>query len=481
MGWRFRKSFKVIPGVRINVSKSGISTTVGGGPFSVNIGPRGIYGNANIPGTGISYRQRLDAGPSPRLGPAPGASSYQPQMPTPAPPPILPEPDKQEIRSASTYELTSEALKSFSTLLMTAAHEQRQIDAELASAARDANEKTGKYQRWARGFVFKHIMKQQFAELAQQAEESAEKVKELQEQRRLTTVATVIEIVPDIRPAFGRLCDSLSRLSTSARIWDTLSSRRANRVVERTAASETIERTPVAFRLGQSDLMSCEWRVPHLENANGGDLFLYPGFVLYRVSAESFALVDCRDVNISCGYTKFIEEEAVPPDSQVVGSAWKYSNKNGSPDRRFTNNYQIPVVQYASLIITSPTGLNEQYLISNAVAAEQFASAWQAFRAVFTSGTGAQQASQGAGQGANNELFRQTIQLVTDLGRISSAMLQQRLNLTKEHADKILLLLEQDGCVGPAEGSKPRRVLQKAYQYREWIAQGMQGNVPPTT
>lgn len=59
MGFRFRKSFKIIPGVRLNIGKKGLSTTVGGRGLSVNIGKKGAYLNAGIPGTGISYREKI--------------------------------------------------------------------------------------------------------------------------------------------------------------------------------------------------------------------------------------------------------------------------------------------------------------------------------------------------------------------------------------------------------------------------------------
>jgi len=62
MGWRFRRSFRIAPGVRLNVSSRGLSTTLGGRGASVNIGPRGTYLNTSIPGTGLSYRERLGGG-----------------------------------------------------------------------------------------------------------------------------------------------------------------------------------------------------------------------------------------------------------------------------------------------------------------------------------------------------------------------------------------------------------------------------------
>jgi Protein of unknown function (DUF4236) len=55
MGIRFRRSFKVAPGVRLNVSKSGISTSIGSKGATVNIGRGKRRVTVGIPGTGVSY------------------------------------------------------------------------------------------------------------------------------------------------------------------------------------------------------------------------------------------------------------------------------------------------------------------------------------------------------------------------------------------------------------------------------------------
>lgn len=62
MGFRFRKSIKIFPGVKINLSKKGISSvTVGRRGASVNIGTDGkTRATVGVPGTGISYQKRLD-------------------------------------------------------------------------------------------------------------------------------------------------------------------------------------------------------------------------------------------------------------------------------------------------------------------------------------------------------------------------------------------------------------------------------------
>ncbi|HEX4303875.1 MAG TPA: DUF4236 domain-containing protein [Rhizomicrobium sp.] len=59
MPWRFHRILKIIPGVRVNVGKGGVSTSVGPRGADINIGRHGVTTNAGLPGTGLSYRQKL--------------------------------------------------------------------------------------------------------------------------------------------------------------------------------------------------------------------------------------------------------------------------------------------------------------------------------------------------------------------------------------------------------------------------------------
>lgn len=53
-----------MPGVKINISKSGLSTSVGPRGATVNIKPgRKTRANVGIPGTGISHSQNLSEEP----------------------------------------------------------------------------------------------------------------------------------------------------------------------------------------------------------------------------------------------------------------------------------------------------------------------------------------------------------------------------------------------------------------------------------
>ena len=59
MGLRFRKSISIAPGVKLNLSKSGVGISTGVKGLRVGVNSRGTYGSVGIPGTGIHYRTSL--------------------------------------------------------------------------------------------------------------------------------------------------------------------------------------------------------------------------------------------------------------------------------------------------------------------------------------------------------------------------------------------------------------------------------------
>ena len=62
MGFRFRRIIRLGKGLRLNVSKSGVSWSAGGRGATFNIGPRGAATTLGIPGTGLSYRATFAGG-----------------------------------------------------------------------------------------------------------------------------------------------------------------------------------------------------------------------------------------------------------------------------------------------------------------------------------------------------------------------------------------------------------------------------------
>jgi hypothetical protein len=57
MGFRFRRSIRVAPGVRININKKSTSVTVGGKGFHHTVNSKGRRTTTvGLPGTGLSYQ-----------------------------------------------------------------------------------------------------------------------------------------------------------------------------------------------------------------------------------------------------------------------------------------------------------------------------------------------------------------------------------------------------------------------------------------
>ena len=56
---RFHRQFTLFPGVKVNVSKTGMSITVGGKGFHLNFSKRGVMQTTNLPGKGLSHRSYI--------------------------------------------------------------------------------------------------------------------------------------------------------------------------------------------------------------------------------------------------------------------------------------------------------------------------------------------------------------------------------------------------------------------------------------
>lgn len=59
MGFRFRKRVSIFPGVRVNLGLNGVSVSAGPRGASITAGKRGVYANAGVPGSGISFREKI--------------------------------------------------------------------------------------------------------------------------------------------------------------------------------------------------------------------------------------------------------------------------------------------------------------------------------------------------------------------------------------------------------------------------------------
>ena len=356
MSLKFRKRIRVFPGFTLNLSKSGMSAILGVRGCSVNIGRHGTSLNTGISGTGLYDRKKIDY---------PNNS-------------IIPEQNQEipnnnyiletEIKSYNPELLTSDSMVALKKSILDA----KKVKKEMFEEWQQANSSKNSTLFFLIilhfiiiGFFLKGL-KQEYREKKLFAEDLKKDYENFSLELDFNFDKETLNDYITIRKYFDEM-------SKSNKIWDITSYRETDRYHERTVATKIITRQPVQFYHQALDFIKTSYDAMVLGNANGGNLYIYPGFVIVKESSSTdFGIIDLKNISFIYSDSSFIEEETVPSDSKNLGYTWKYCNKNGSPDRRYSNNYQIPIQQYGEIAISSSEGLNEEFMISNSDATNLF-------------------------------------------------------------------------------------------------------------
>ena len=67
----------------------------------------------------------------------------------------------------------------------------------------------------------------------------------------------------------------------------------------------------------------------------------------------------------------------------------------------------------------------------------------------------------------DDDLFDDAVRLVFEFGKASTSLLQRRLRIGYGRAAHLIDMMERDGLVGPADGSKPREILKSPSYFAE--------------
>ena len=98
---------------------------------------------------------------------------------------------------------------------------------------------------------------------------------------------------------------------------------------------------------------------------------------------DSIGLIDIKDVDLIHTKADCAEPEVNPSDALFVKNQWAKVNKDGTPDKRFKGNIEMPVYKYGRIELQSKLGLNESYLFSNVENSEQFTDIFEEYKAAF--------------------------------------------------------------------------------------------------
>ncbi|MNG77652.1 hypothetical protein D3C87_760080 [compost metagenome] len=368
MAWSFRRRIKIVPGVHLNFSRSGISTSIGVRGLNMTIGNSGSYLNTSVPGLGISNRQRLSGRNS--------SYSPDPSLPVPA---IPIDNDRGNIYSADIHEITSQGMQGIKEAILLAREQRVSLKKDLSKiklALTATKAKKVMSYMLIYGLIKKDIPERLSIDLIAQQEA----IKQTKEQIDSSYVDLAIEFDLELKQKYDALVAAFVNLTKCRKIWDVTSAHYEDRAITRSSASTVVKRTIVHFGLKSIPEFKSNIQALYFQNANGADLYIYPGFIVMYSKATNFAVIGLDEIDLLQSYVRFTETQGVPLDSRVIDQTWAKVNRNGSRDRRFKGNYQIPVVHYGELKIRTATGVNEKYQFSNYEATEAFGNAFRSYQ-----------------------------------------------------------------------------------------------------
>lgn len=345
MGFYFRKSVRVGP-LRFNFSKSGIGVSAGIPGFRVGTGPRGHYVHAGR--GGFYYRATIPSGDATQTrfsgkqqnvhdGPLP-MPSYDPTVDA-----------AQEIESGSVLGMTDDTAEALLRELNERRRRWRLAPLVLLIGVAVV---LGARQPWG----------DRAAVVAGACVVIAAAATYMWDQLRKSTVI-MYDMEPEAVSAYERMSDAVAHLGSAQRIWHISTQAKVRDAKYHAGANSVISRKQISVSSGLPRFVKCNLDVPMIA-VGKQTLYFFPDRMLV-FDAGSVGAVSYSNLKITRRTTQFIESDGVPGDSRVIGHTWRYVNKKGGPDRRFSDNTQIPICEYEELHLSSGTGLNELLQVSH--------------------------------------------------------------------------------------------------------------------
>lgn len=354
MGWYFRKSFRSGP-FRINLSKSGIGYSFGIKGARISTGPRGTY--VNFGANGIYYRKKI----------SPNNEQNYRRTPVYQPPTNF-DTTKHTITSGLIDTLTDTDSKEF-------------ID-ELTEKSQKIS-----YLNWfgitptiiffiimvslnfdKSSFLFLTFFFLGLGALLYLCSFLHKKDKE-----RLTIEIHYV-IDNNVKEVYTKFIQFFNEITLSSKCWQYLHAEKTNNYKYHSGANNIINRIPInSISPDKKPLkfFKTNIQIPNIQLRNT-DLYFFPERLVIKRD-DKYAAVFYKNLTIGASTSRFIESEGVPSDSKIVDYTWRYLNKNGTPDRRFNNNHQIPICLYSLYVIESETGVYEIISTSKVGAFDNFA------------------------------------------------------------------------------------------------------------
>lgn len=335
---RFRGEITTVPPVRISVRRTGLETTI----------------DWNLSGTDrvlFSGGFRAIGDPS-RAGPLPTERYVIPGT-------------RVDFGGGSIATMTSSGLGQFKELLLATQARDREIRADFKRArVQHAISWTARALAWTS--MLSVVSKSIRAKASQAVAIRKAEISNLHENLAASRISISFDMETAVADPHLRMLNTFDNLAASHGSWVLQMSQLIDRVRARSMSNTVVDRRPAAL-VRKSDRLVDTADSPLSLPVQGGraTAYFYPGFVLVIDTARSdFALIDLKELDVACASVRFTETERMPHDAIQVGKVWAKSNKNGTRDRRFKDNRELPVMLYGELSLKTSGGLNEAFMFS---------------------------------------------------------------------------------------------------------------------
>lgn len=177
------------------------------------------------------------------------------------------------------------------------------------------------------------------------------------------SVILLYDFEPEILAKYESMIGTFRRLQAAEAIWH-IEAQGKGRNWKRNAGAISLQnRNKINVTLSNPDIIRSNIDVPTIP-VGKQVLYFYPDRILV-VENSKVGAVEYAELKTLLKKVKFIEKKGqVPADARVIEHTWKHPNKDGSRDRRFNDNEQLPVCAYEELHFTSQSGLNELIQVS---------------------------------------------------------------------------------------------------------------------
>lgn len=176
------------------------------------------------------------------------------------------------------------------------------------------------------------------------------------------------EVTLEDKEAYRSVCSSFERLMDSDKVWSITSIVKSNQV--KSWADDSITRGNASLYFGVFNYLKSEFDIPVFDLGET-KFYFYPKFVIKAKSVYDFKVYPHGALKVKSNSVAFSESSVIPEDGSLLYYAWQYVNKDGSPDRRFIKNSQLPVFKYSILSINM-VDTTEKVMFSNFALAENF-------------------------------------------------------------------------------------------------------------